>query len=412
MIKIKELKVKNFKSLYDTTISELGDVNLFVGYNNSGKSNIFKFLQLVFQPKEEREAVVLIDEGPTGRNTNTKTFHSTTTSYHDGYIYDTPFLFKQNNRKEPITFEITLEVANVLLSNNEALNKEDYLGESSTSITLVGEITSVSESRSKILVTNAKANGKTFYEIRDSIPFSFEKNTSGLSGKESESILSLFNNLVSYIDTDRNFTEELFNTGDSRFNSKNFKNWLYELNINSDKYEIFNELISFLSSFKFSAQALEELGGNIDSFPFTDDTQIGFSRFDQNVEVMLSNKGGRFPLKNFGTGIQQFFFILAKIFNSNSKVVIIEELELNLSQVYQIEILAFLKSLLGKKFDQFMFSSHSPFFATKCADSLDTAQHVTINGVGTPGTNVMGYTDPKSLVDKDGYHFWEIFKLI
>ena len=47
------LRIKNFRSLEDVTL-QLNDVNLFVGPNNSGKTNVFKALQFFGRNISER----------------------------------------------------------------------------------------------------------------------------------------------------------------------------------------------------------------------------------------------------------------------------------------------------------------------------------------------------------------------
>lgn len=46
-MKIKGIQIKNFKSLKDVNIESIGDMNVIIGKNNSGKSNIFQALNLL-----------------------------------------------------------------------------------------------------------------------------------------------------------------------------------------------------------------------------------------------------------------------------------------------------------------------------------------------------------------------------
>ena len=89
---------------------------------------------------------------------------------------------------------------------------------------------------------------------------------------------------------------------------------------------------------------------------------MSFSRFKEEIEVMLENKIGRFPLKNYGTGIQQIFYILSRIFDSASKIILIEELELNLSPEYQELIINNLQEFIkDQKISQVFYTSHSDY---------------------------------------------------
>lgn len=46
-MKIRKIKVKNFRSLQDVDIG-LSDLNIFVGQNNSGKTNLFEAIDFFF----------------------------------------------------------------------------------------------------------------------------------------------------------------------------------------------------------------------------------------------------------------------------------------------------------------------------------------------------------------------------
>ena len=56
--------------------------------------------------------------------------------------------------------------------------------------------------------------------------------------------------------------------------------------------------------------------------------------------------------------------------------------------------MTFLKSLLGAKFDQLLFSSHSPFFTLRDSSMVDFVQHVQIdNRADTDGTDITSYDE-------------------
>ena len=47
-MRIKNLKVKNFKSLLDVEVGPLGDLVVVIGENDSGKSNLLEAIQAFF----------------------------------------------------------------------------------------------------------------------------------------------------------------------------------------------------------------------------------------------------------------------------------------------------------------------------------------------------------------------------
>lgn len=401
MIKLKELKVKSFKSLINTEIKEFGEVNMFYGFNNSGKSNIFRFLDLLFTKKIKIEAIEvgeeseeLIDE----------------IDFWNGVIYDKPYIFSNNDRSKSIEFEVILSISNSTIPDNEELSEYGYIAEGDiTDIEIKGVIKEINSNDSNLHVEIANLNGKEFYFFEDGIPYGFREEED-LNIDLSESILRLFNNCIEFIDTDRNLELEVLQDNNSSLllNNKNFKNWVFDLNMDAEKNERFNDLLDFLSSFEFSKEALDMLGGNTNSFPFREYTDIGFTKFGNRIEVMLKNKENRLPLSSFGTGIQQFFYILTRIFLNDSRIIIIEELELNLSPLYQIEIMRFLRTILGKKFDQILFSSHSPLFTLKGSTLVDIIQHVQIDNAGRKGTSIESYKDAAYNEDCENYSYFSL----
>ena len=396
MIKIKEIEVKNFKSLINTKVDSFDSINMFYGFNNSGKSNIFRFLELLFTKKKELQVVTVEEEGDSAFMKKSKDTLVNTADFWNGYIYDESFIFSNNDRSKNIEFMVSIEISNSILPKIDLLKENSYLieGSSNSIISLEGVIKELNSKDSKLEVNKALINDKIFHEFEDEIHFGFkDKDVDGLDKDLASEILNLFNDLVEFIDTDRNFIKEILNDNSLELNNHNFKNWLFELNMNAEKNETFLGLVKFLSDFDFSQDAKDKLSSNINSFPFRGYTDIGFTRFGDEIEIMLKNNKHRLPLSSFGTGIQQFFFILTRIFMNKSRVVIIEEIELNLSPLYQKELLLFVKSLIGSSYDQLMFSSHSPFFTLKNSDLVDVIQHVQIDNAVDPGTKVDSHTE-------------------
>ena len=402
MIKILNIEVNNFKSLFQTKIDQFGVTNLFYGYNNSGKSNIFKFLKLLFERKKIGTSINYLDENS---NVNQENRLNTLANFWSGYILDNPFLFSKNNRRNPIIFQVELEISNSILPENALLKRNKYLGKETTKLLIKGKITSENSEVSFLQIEEGFLNGKQFFRAEDKLEYFFE-GSSTIDRKIGEVILALLDDLVLLIDSDRNFVKEKSKDGVSLAESKDFKNGLFELYINAEKNDSFNNLINFLSTFKFSEKALTSLKSNVKSFPFNENTEIGFARFEEEMEIMLRNNFTKLPLKNFGTGIQQFLFLLAKIHFNNSKIVIIEELELNLSPLYQKELLTFLKSLIPNLFSQLLFSSHSPYFTQKEAVMIDIIHHVQIDYVLAGGTSVECYDDIADTNDAENDFFY------
>ena len=171
------------------------------------------------------------------------------------------------------------------------------------------------------------------------------------------SFLRLFNDCATLLDSDRYFTKEIEGKLLSIDSPKNFKKWLFSLYlydfINFEKF--LNQLESFVSN--SSVVALKD---NLTNHPLNT-KRVGFTKFESELEIMLENSSGsRLPLSNYGTGIQQLLYILAKLFISKSKIILIEELELNLSPEYQKAILEHLKNMIDNSLiDQVLLTTHS-----------------------------------------------------
>lgn len=52
-MKIKQIEINGYKSLLNFKMNGLSRNNMIYGYNNSGKSNALKVLELIFKKKEE-----------------------------------------------------------------------------------------------------------------------------------------------------------------------------------------------------------------------------------------------------------------------------------------------------------------------------------------------------------------------
>ena len=54
---IHQFSVKNYRSLKDVSVGGLSRAVIFYGDNDSGKSNILSFLEIVFQPKYTEQII-------------------------------------------------------------------------------------------------------------------------------------------------------------------------------------------------------------------------------------------------------------------------------------------------------------------------------------------------------------------
>jgi len=363
-MQITQLKVENFKSLVKVDATGFATVNFIHGYNNSGKSNFLKFLELLFSRKTFAAPENYIDENNISKIRNKIV---AITPFWNGYIYDIPFIFTKNYREKNIAFEVQLELDNSEYPHSAELNAAGYLytNRATTPIKISGEIASLNQNDSQMILKEVKLKGIIIYSVNAGAPKFFETlEKSPFANNEDifTEVMDIFNNCVMLIESERYFSKEkLSQESPQIFSTTNFKNWLYGLSLDADRFEKFSDLIKFLDGFDLTSKVAKVLDTNLKSYPFKD-TKMNFSKFKEEIEIMLENPIGRFPLKNFGTGVQQLLFILSKIFDTTSRIILIEELELNLSPEYQELIINNLQNFLQeKRISQVFFTSHSDY---------------------------------------------------
>jgi len=328
-MKIKKVVVRNFKSLTDVNGDGFADVNFIHGFNNSGKSNFLKFIELLFMSKsiESKESY------SEGGLTKTRRKVEENTPFWKGMIYDMPFIFRNDERKQPIDFEVHIEILNSVFPNEAELKKLELLSKhESTRLIVIGKIEERNPTDSEIVLTEAKLGSIAIFSNSAGVAGAGQYfPTISTSPKPDSSIvddiLNLLNDSVLLVGCDRFFEKEIQVGVNGDFSSKNFKSWLFDQYIDSDKHRNFLTLLSFIKSFNITSKAKSEMAENLANFPLQYAT-VDFTKFGDELEIMLDGKNGRFPLKNFGTGIQQIFYLLTRIFSSSSKIILIEELEL------------------------------------------------------------------------------------
>lgn len=350
---IRNFTLGNFKSFANANnlLQNASPINMIYGHNNSGKSNLLKFLNLLLKSKDKFDEVEV--EGKIVRRSQVRNFY-------DGLIENEPFIYHKNNRSVDIKYEIILVVTKLELQTNfteYAQLAPTYFSnaDDTVEIKLSGRIYSIdSQSTSLIELQGALIDNKEAFAIDAGVSIYF-RGIEGLEGQSQilDSLLSYFNNAINFIDNNRYFTEEKFAINDEELRPANFKNWLYNKSLNNFKHAEYEEFLGFVRKYKVGKRLVD-----------LEKLDISFAvDIDNNVDIMLNKGEDRLPISSFGTGISQVLFILAKIFDSTARIISIEELELNLSPNTQKELLnIFLALIKDNIIDQVFFTSHSPFF--------------------------------------------------
>lgn len=147
-MKIKRIHIKNFRSLRDVLMEDIGDFSILIGGNSSGKTTLLESLMLFFNE---------LDPAPE-RNI--------------GGIND--YLWFDRNYKDPIEFAVTIEVSKDKIETilHKEVLKSMVLAEANT-ITLVREIsgtpTAATWRTKEVRVNDAPLikNGKLVYKFKE-----------------------------------------------------------------------------------------------------------------------------------------------------------------------------------------------------------------------------------------------------
>lgn len=355
-MKILDLQFSNFKSFGNyqnpvtSKLEDLRNMNMIFGENNSGKSNVLKFIDLLFQRKVERESVYVEEEG---RNRERKEIGS----FWKGNITDQPFIFHKNHREFPIVFNVTIEISDAEITASGLAESELLLaghpGNAGFSkIELNGEIVnSGSPSSSSIIMNEVKFNGQTIY-VNGTPKVYFAGNAALRDNQQAfESLMGVLNDSVFFLDTDRAFSEELATKEVKTLDAKSFKNWLHNLSLDLVDYKKYEDFVGFVKEQSFSGKIFRAFDPS-------------FAReMGDEIEIMLNNGSERLPITSYGTGVQQILLILAMLFETKAKIILIEELELNLSPKTQRELFKILRALITKGvIHQVIFTTHSSYF--------------------------------------------------
>ena len=92
---------------------------------------------------------------------------------------------------------------------------------------------------------------------------------------------------------------------------------------------------------------------------------IGFSKEQDDIEIMVKEKNVRLPISRLGSGHQQILYIIASLVLNKKKMMGIEELEINLSPAAQKMVFEKLKRHIYEGSDlisQIIITSHSDYF--------------------------------------------------
>ncbi len=395
-MKLIKVECANYKSFEKLALSEPLAINMIFGYNNSGKSNILRFLDLLFHSRYEIEKVSTVNT----RNQPIIQSRKINRSFWEGLVTDVPYIFHVNNKgvmMQEIPFDVEVELSETDLKQLGELFKiiEDHIlkGKKVLSIKLKGKLTKSGLSSAEINLLEVSFNEIIAYSKPEgeAVKYFIGQDQGILTNIHFSSVLNLLNDSVLFLDNDRFFSEESDDQDNILITHENFKSFIFNLSLNDERNQEYLKLLNFLTKFKLaSGDAIFNNSERNNPFNLAE-FKFEFIRANDTIEIMLNNGKKRLPLSAFGTGIQQLIYQLTRIFLSGCRIVLIEEFELNFSPKYQLCILDYFNSLIENNIiDQLFFTTHSPVLSYRTENrtiqvridenGLSTVENITPNG--------------------------------
>lgn len=347
---IKKFSVQNYRSLENVSLSGLSPQVIFFGDNDTGKSNILAFLELLFQRKYTIDTTVTSTDSSEGKRLS---------EFWLGYIDDFSDNFYYGN-DAPIKFNITicysdteLEQLPTKVRDSRHDNQDEHV------LKFSGEIRRTDfHSRAEINLTEVEFNSKTIFDgskpDTDKYLPEFGLSKSAII-RVFEQLMNPLNDSFLRIPANRFMkreTEKEKGEQETILTAETFKNWLFSISLERDKERVYQDIIEQFNSPPF------EKG------------RLSIARLQENVlEVFVEDKDNhKLPIGRKGTGVQQILIVLAYLAQSKAPFVGIEEIEINLSPQTQksiFDMIIRLMKLPKSQISQIFLPTHSQIIATR-----------------------------------------------
>jgi hypothetical protein len=319
---------------------------VFFGDNDTGKSNVLTFLELLFHRKYTIDSTKTSTDSRDGKMV---------CDFWLGYIDEFSDNFYYEN-DDPISFSVVI---------NYEEDELDYLPEAiknakqEKALKISGLIRPTEfHDRAEMILQIVELNSKMIF---DGSKQDAEKYLPEFGLSQSE-IIKVFENLMSplndsflRIPADRFIKKEIENNNQDqeiKLSADTFKNWLFSINLDRDKEKIYQEIIRQFGSppFQKGRPSLARVK-------------------DNHLEIFIEDQNGhKLPIGSKGTGVQQILIILAYLAQSKSRFVGIEELEVNLSPQTQKSIFDTIINLIQQpqtRISQVFLITHSKIIASR-----------------------------------------------
>jgi AAA15 family ATPase/GTPase len=358
-MQIQDISISGFRSLWNISINDLRQANIFYGENNCGKSNLLAALQVLFRVERAEE----IDSPVAGF------YRSDLTNFIDN------FTIRNGSPTRVININAKIGLDDKDLSAvpvfAEFLRNLSILSSHRQWLQLEIEIIRVNDNTAIRITKKATINTHAMYDsskptLQQFFPGSTTKANQQTKQRAVEALFLYIMNSFEVISTGRFLKGEAI--VETSLAAEGFKDWLHNLiESRGDTYTAFQTIQKWFQGNPFNYGTIRPVkaGGS---------TAI-LIKDDSDRELIL---------ERLGTGAQQILALLSAIATSRAKIIGIEELELNLSPSMQFLTFGILRQMINgsgdAKIGQLFLTSHSPYLCKREDAELYAISYNETNG--------------------------------
>lgn len=320
---IKNLQIDTFRGIQKLVIDDIGDVNIFVGDNNTGKTSVLEAIQILCEPDEYN--LVQISR----RRERYRASIRMGLSAMDSILY----LFDVNTKYKDDNF-YKINISGII---DEALVDVSIKGN------IVKQIVDLNEIAKYSYVAKNRLN-HSVVEGQEEIPTFVGEISSGVDGRtENRSN----NNQKRHFEVNEFFRMMRNNNQDKILNYKSVQT------IDHIIENAFNKLIKNKEIKEQAVELLKEFDTNITDIRYINDE----GRF---VPVIESNNSNEYiPLSLYGDGMKKALTMLNAMLDAESGVVLIDEFETALHTTAMNKVFKFILDLAYQLNVQVFLTTHS-----------------------------------------------------